>query len=53
MFNFLKHPKIQIMLNDYPTILDADNNQHIFIFRRLLEWSMTHGRWSGHMGDLS
>jgi hypothetical protein len=50
MFYFLKHPSVQKMLNNYPIVLDSKNPKHVFIFRRLIEWSMTHGRFSGHVG---
>lgn len=49
----IKNSKMRNLCLQYPIILDANNSKHILIFRRLIEWSMSEGRWSGWMADKS
>lgn len=44
---FLKIKTVSRIMIDYPLMLDGRNRSHVAAFKRLLEWSMTQGRWSG------
>lgn len=41
---------INKMLDSVPLLLIYDDEEHILVFRRLIEWSMTIGLWSGQVG---
>lgn len=47
------HHKLQKLMDAHPLILDAKNQKHVLVFRRMLEWSMCQGRWSGWMAEQS
>lgn len=51
--NLFLTKKIQKVLDNSPLLLDYNDDQHILIFRRLIERSMYLGLWSGEMAQLS
>lgn len=51
--NFLDIKTVQRVLNQYPLKLDYKNKEHVDGFKKLLEWSLTQGRWAGFMAEVS
>ena len=45
--------KMKKYIKIYPLYLDHNNEEHILMFRRVLEIAMSQGRWTGFMADLS
>jgi hypothetical protein len=51
--NFLFNTKINSFVKKCPLFLDADDEFHVLMFRRILELSLSQGRWSGEMSKIS
>lgn len=51
--NPLLHPAYLKLINNFPLHLNSSNPKHILVFRRVLEWSHTHGLWHGFMAETS
>lgn len=47
MNDFLNHRVVFALVNKGPLRGDARNHYHVIIFRRILEYAITQGRWSG------
>ena len=50
---FSNHKKAQKLINTFPLHLDAANEKHILVFRRLIDRSLKYGYWNGRMAALS
>jgi hypothetical protein len=48
MKDVLYHPNFVKLLRNFPLILDARDPK-----RRMIEWTMTKGIWSGSMAEVS
>lgn len=51
--DFLSDPKIGKLLKKSPLFLDAEDEMHVSMFRKILELSLSQGRWSGAMPRIS
>lgn len=51
--SFLDNVKVRKLVNGCPTIIDAENEQHVLIFRRILEVSLSQARWNGATFEIS
>ena len=49
----IKNKKIRSFIEKYPVKLTYKNGRHIYMFRRILEWSMHEGRWTGRVPMVS
>ena len=49
----LYHPNFVKLMRNFPLILDAKDPKHMLVFRRMIEWTMTKGIWSGSMAEVS
>ena len=53
MIEFSDDTKVKRLIDDFPTILDSNNEKHILVFRRLIEKSMACGYWHGSIAAIS
>lgn len=51
--NFLSDPKIRSFIKKSPLFLDAEDEADVLAFRKILELSLSQGRWSGEMARIS
>lgn len=51
--NFLSDVEICKIIKKSPLFLDAEDEAHVSNFRRILEISLSQGRWSGEMPRIS
>lgn len=51
--DFLSDPKIGKLLKKSPLFLDAEDEMHVSMFRKILELSLSQGRWSGAVPKVS
>jgi hypothetical protein len=51
--NFLSDVEIRKIITKSPLFLDAEDEAHVSNFRRILEISLSQGRWSGEMPRIS
>lgn len=51
--DFLADVKICKFLKKSPLFLDAEDEIHVSMFRKILEISLSQGRWSGEMPRIS
>lgn len=51
--DFLNNAKIKQLLSKSPMILDDKNQEHILVFRRVLEIAVSQGRWFGMTSQVS
>lgn len=47
----VSNKKLKKFLARYPLILSDENQDHVLVFRRTLEWFQTYGIWSGQMPE--
>lgn len=45
--NFLSLAKVRKLISRGPIMMDSSNEEHTLIFRRILELSISQGRWFG------
>lgn len=51
--DFLSNNSVYNLLMKSPLYLDAEDEMHLLTFRKILEISMSQGRWSGAMPRIS
>lgn len=51
--NFLANKTINKLINKSPLFLDADDEMHVLAFRKIIEISLSQGRWWGEAADIS
>jgi hypothetical protein len=51
--SIFSNKKIKEFIDQEPLRINYYNSDHVFMFRRILEWSMHQGRWSGKVAMLS
>lgn len=51
--NFLANRTINKLVNKSPLFLDAQDEMHILTFRKILEISLSQGRWWGEVPRIS
>jgi len=51
--NFLSHKVVSKSMRDYPLFLDPEDEMHILAFRKILEASLSQGRWWGEVPRIS
>ncbi len=51
--DFLSHKVVNKSMKDYPLFLDPENEMHVLAFRKILEASLSQGRWWGEVPRLS
>lgn len=51
--NFLNDPKVRNLIKESPLFLDAEDEEDVRAFRKLLEVSLSQGRWWGEMARIS
>lgn len=51
--DFLSNKNVHYLVNKSPLFMDEEEESHVLIFRKILEISMSQGRWSGDMPVLS
>jgi len=53
MKDFTDNRKVQRLLNRFPSMLNANKEKHVLVFRRLIERAMKYGYWNGSMAAVS
>lgn len=51
--NFLSHKVVKKSMKTCPLFLDAEDEMHILAFRKILEASLSQGRWWGEVPRIS
>lgn len=51
--NFLSNSKVRNLLKETPIHLNDTDEEHILVFRRVLEVAISQGRWYGMMPEVS
>lgn len=51
--DFMADGKVRKLVKKCPLFLDAEDETHVLVFRKILEVSLSQGRWSGEMPRIS
>jgi hypothetical protein len=53
MENIFMDRKMKKYIKKYPLFLNKNDGEHILMFRRIIEISLSQGRWNGFMPEIS